>query len=142
MKTTLTPDNLRRIKKVKAAVVRLEPYGKDIVVFTNMATLIHDAHYVFDQEIFSPEDVDDGYYGLAFHVPTELGTTFCMAFNGDRYREETIWHEALHTTIDVLNGHGVNLTPDNHEPFAYTQGYLVSQIRRKVFGLPEFGYDD
>lgn len=142
MKTTLTPAHLRRIKKVKGVVIRVEPYGRDVVIFTNMKTLVEDSAFVFGVDMLEPHSVDENTLGLAFVASVEEDATYCIGFNGDKYREETIWHEALHTTVDVLNYHGVQFTSDNHEPFAYTQGYLVSQIRNKVYGLPEFGYDD
>lgn len=143
MKTVLTPSYLKRIKKVGASVARIEPYGAEVVIFTSMTELVEHCAYVFQtHDVLTDEDVAPGIYGLAFMAPTEVGLVFCIAFNADKYREEVIWHEALHTTVDVLNAHGVNFTPDNHEPFAYTQGYLVSQIRQKVYGLPVFTHDD
>lgn len=143
MKTVLTPAYLKRIKKVGASVARIEPYGAEVVIFTSMTELVEHCAYVFQtHDVLTDENVTPGIYGLAFTAPTEVGLVFCIAFNADKYREEVIWHEALHTTVDVLNAHGVNFTPDNHEPFAYTQGYLVSQIRQKVYGLPGFSHGD
>lgn len=143
MKTVLTPALLKRIKKVGASVARIEPYGAEVLIFTSMSELVEHVWSVFRHPgVLSDEDVPPGVYGLAFTAPTDLGMVFCIAFNADKYREEVIWHEALHTTVDVLNAHGVQFTPDNHEPFAYTQGHLVSQIRSKVYGLPGFSHDD
>lgn len=142
MKTVLTPAHHKRIKRVGAHVARIEPYGAEVVIFTSMSDLIGHVEGVFRISVLTEEDVPPGVYGLAFTAPTDLGVVFCIAFNADKYREEVIWHEALHTTVDVLNGHGVLFTPDNHEPFAYTQGYLVSQIRQKVYKLPGFSHDD
>lgn len=143
MKTVLSPAHLKRIKKKGAAVIRVEPYGSEIVVFTSMDSLVEHFEFVFQQ----PSEIDDEFltgqtYGLAFSTATEDGIVYCIAFDKAKYREETIWHEALHATVDILNGHGVHFTPDNHEPFAYTQGYLVGQIRQKVYGLPGFTYED
>lgn len=143
MKQLLTPSELRRIKRVGAHVVRIEPYGCQVVVFTCLDALSADLSFVFPGSPgIEQSEIGDGIYGLSFFANSEHGQLSCIAFNADKYREETIWHEALHTTVDVLNAYGVLFTPDNHEPFAYTQGYLVSQIRSKVYGLPEFGYDD
>lgn len=143
MKQLLTASERRRIQRVGAHIARIEPYGSEVVIFTSLTSLPTDLSFVFPNSPgIEQSEIGNSIYGMSFFVTTEQGQLSCIAFNADKYREETIWHEALHTTVDVLNAHGVLFTPDNHEPFAYTQGYLVSQIRSKVYGLPEFGYDD
>ena len=50
-------------------------------------------------------------------VPGDLG---CMA------------HELFHLTIHLLDSRGAKLDPDNHEPFAYLNGYLHQVVNEAV----------
>jgi hypothetical protein len=44
--------------------------------------------------------------------------------------ETTIWHEATHLTYQMLRDKGIGF--EEEETFAYTQGFIVRQIKKKL----------
>ena len=47
-------------------------------------------------------------------------------------KDEYIIHESLHAAWFILDSINANITPDNHEILAYTQGYIFSEIKKKI----------
>lgn len=43
-------------------------------------------------------------------------------------RDEVIWHESLHATLDILCGLGAHVTLHEQEPAAYLQGHIATKI--------------
>jgi hypothetical protein len=43
----------------------------------------------------------------------------------------TIVHECLHAAFQLLETHGIEVTPYNHEILAYLQGYLAEEITKR-----------
>ena len=58
---------------------------------------------------------------------------FTLCIN-DTFKEEvdTLGHEVFHLTYRILEWHSVNWTSENHEPFAYLQGWLLDEIYKRI----------
>ena len=44
----------------------------------------------------------------------------------------TIAHEVLHATFDILQDHGVTLSPESEESFTYLHDYLIQKVQDKL----------
>ena len=53
------------------------------------------------------------------------GGSFTIFFSYKDLNHNTIAHEIFHATMRMAERTGMVFGPDNHEPFAYLQGYLA-----------------
>lgn len=75
-----------------------------------------------------------GVGGSFYALPLVSGGTIFVMVLGE-YEEEVIYHEALHAAFIMLDSVGVRVTADNHESMTYAQSYLVSEIKKKFYGM-------
>jgi hypothetical protein len=47
-------------------------------------------------------------------------------------KDEYIYHESLHAAWFILDSACINITADNHEILAYTQGHIAREIKKKI----------
>lgn len=67
------------------------------------------------------QDVDGEY--TALHCYNRA--CFSIFFTYEDLTHNSIAHEVFHATMRIAERCGVMFTKDNHEPFAYLQGYLA-----------------
>ena len=73
------------------------------------------------QAYLGEQDVEGEYSALNCY----LGGNFSIFFTYKDLNHNTIAHEIFHATMRMAERTGVEFKPDNHEPFAYLQGYLA-----------------
>jgi hypothetical protein len=68
--------------------------------------------------------------------PNKKGVTeFFMVFHIDSMSANSIAHEAMHCTSEIMEYHGIKHDPNNDEPFCYLIGFVVGKIHEKATKL-------
>ncbi len=113
--------------------IKIDAYNNYVdVYFTNSVysvvnKLIPD--YLTEEEASS---YDAGF----FTRPKKKGITeFFMVFHIDSLSANSIVHEAMHFTSQIMEYHGVKHDPNNDEPFCYLIGFIVGKIHERATKL-------
>jgi hypothetical protein len=68
--------------------------------------------------------------------PKKKGVTeFFIVFQIDSLSANSIVHEAMHCTSQIMEYHGVKHDPNNDEPFCYLIGFIVGKIHERATKL-------
>lgn len=108
------------------AEITVEPYDARIDVVTTrreLARLLRQA---------GCEDDSDLCQGAVYRLRSAEGTGYVVYLPRDRC-EETLYHEALHLTVMLMEHFGVVVSAENDEVMAHTQGHVVRQIDAAVY---------
>lgn len=139
-----SPGIYRKAKRLGVHVMRIDPWGAEVFVFRGVERYVDTFKALFGIPPNESDLLDVGHV-LGFYTQELIDPAVNMhahiiAIGGreDSYPEDTVWHEALHCTIHVLDHFGVTFEVDNHEVFTYTQGFIVNEIRQHLYGLPGF----
>lgn len=76
-----------------------------------------------------PGDLADAY---CFGLTNTRGHQIVIAQMRKRRKPHTLWHEALHATLYILDFRGVPVTADNSETANYLQGFLVEMCEAAI----------
>lgn len=119
----------------------IEPYGWTVNVYTQSSL---EEYKKAERKLHAPEHEIIYEVGKIEQLLCEGGACCGPMSNGrgwaiflpDDYKESVVWHEALHTVIHMIKDSDQPLVlPDIEEQLAYMQGYVVYQIRQKVYGI-------
>lgn len=77
------------------------------------------------------------YFGHEFSETYEAlsvyrGNEFGLIFGHDRIALDNICHELYHVTCRVMECMNTKAGPENHEPYAYVQGYIGGKVFKKL----------
>lgn len=132
----------RRAKREGVHRVALQPFGAHLYLFKGVADYNQKFERIFGlpSAVEQYEETDVGGFFVMEQGPDGYAIP-CLVIStvGPEYPEEFIWHEALHATFILLDGYGVQYDVDNHEVYNYTQSQIVSEVRRRLYGLEGFG---
>lgn len=129
----------RKAKRAGAKVITIEPFGAEVFLFRGVSAFCDQFEKIFGVTPSPP----DPRYVMGFYGAEDLGDgegvhVICVGDeHGVDYPEDVIWHEALHCTVCVLDQFGVRFDVENHELYAYTQGFIARSVRELLF--PEEG---
>jgi hypothetical protein len=115
--------------------IKINTYGNYIdVYYTNSLWLVINElmpGYLTEEEAST---YDAG--SFARPRPRKKGVTeFFMIFQIDSISANSISHEAMHCTSEIMEYHGVKHDPNNDEPFCYLIGFIVGKIHERATKL-------
>lgn len=115
---------------------------------TLMVELLSTEYFVFTdsdlmikylKEKFEPnEDVENDLQyctGYTIAIYDKIGLVSLFLYLPKKYSDITTAHETLHLTYRIFEKVGIKIDQDNHEIQTYLQGYLMKQIKEKVYGI-------
>lgn len=87
---------------------------------------------VVKTQIVWRESLDSG--GAMFSI---WGENYILVLP-DEFKDELVYHEALHCAVNLWADAGANLElPLNEEVLTYTQGHIVQLLKKHIYKLPE-----
>lgn len=66
-------------------------------------------------------------------IPVQDGRYIEVMALPKKHDEYVLWHESLHMAWVILDGVGAQMGADNHEPLAYLQGWVASEVKRRFY---------
>ena len=114
-------------------VINYQPFGRNIYVSTSFEEAKKYIQRMFDFDISS--DYIKGSSGQCLNEELPDGASLNIIILPEVYEEDTLYHECLHCCWDVIGDVGIKLTSKNHELLTYSQGWLASQIKKKIYGI-------
>lgn len=75
----------------------------------------------------------DGALGIAHTFCDSGNCVHFIMYLPKEYREDVVWHEALHMAWYILDAHSVRISVNNHEALTYLQEAIVREVKYVVY---------
>ena len=120
-------------RKVKnTVIIEVNPFDIVCKVFTDKLLMI-----LFVKKLHKQDITDDivQSQGMILTICNEEGETYHYMYLPKYYDDIVVAHEVLHLTYEVFKLTGTEINYNNHEMQTHLQGYLMKQIKEKVYGI-------
>ena len=108
-------------------VITVEPFGAKIVVARGETAMARE----LDVRGHTPGDLPR--LAGAVYTFEDPDHPPVVIYLPEERNEQVLWHEALHLTNILLEGHKVEVSERNDEVMAYMQGYIVRLLDKAVY---------
>jgi hypothetical protein len=116
---------------MKTGVIHCQPdltYSFRVPLYLSKVKLVVTDDIYRAQRRFGMEPSSGSFYGMSLYK----GNQFAILLNQEAraLSYDTVAHECFHVTSRIMELVNTKLTPENHEPYAYLNGFIAG----KVFG--------